>query len=74
MTSTMENWVVSGNLTINSYFAFINWRNGIFSHESGTLTVGGQIIGINGFANSSTFSMAAGSGDGILVLQGRRSY
>jgi hypothetical protein len=66
----MENWIVTGDLNIKSYFAFINWRNGVFNLESGTLTVGGQIRGINGLATACTFSMAAGSGDGVLVLQG----
>ncbi len=70
MQSTVANWIVTGNLNINSYFSFINWRNGVFNLESGTLTVGGQIKGINGLATTCTFSMAAGSGDGVLILQG----
>ena len=72
INSSVSNITVSGNLNINSYWSFlINLRQGIFNLESGTLTIGGQIRALNatGF-NSSTFSMAAGSGDGMLVLQG----
>ncbi len=72
ISSSVENWTVSGNLDINSYMAgWFNRRNGIFYHESGTLTIGGQIRGFNeNMFNTTSFSMASGSGDGILNLQG----
>lgn len=71
MISSVANMTISGNLTINSYWSLIyNLRNGVFNLESGTLTVGGQIRGINSIGTKCTFSMDAGSGDGTLILQG----
>ena len=71
ISSSVANWTVSGNLDINSYMAgWFNRRNGVFNLESGTLTIGGQIRGINASFTTCTFSMDAGSGDGALILLG----
>ena len=71
ISSTVANWIISGNLNINNYFSLlVNLRNGIFNLESGIVTLVGQISGNNAIAlNTSTFSMDAGIGDGTLILQ-----
>lgn len=71
ISSSVANWTISGNLNINSYWYFLfNIRNGEFYHESGAITIGGQITGTNGIGTTCTFSMATGSGDGTLILLG----
>ena len=76
MQISVANMNISGDLNINSYFAnFFTLVNGIFNHESGTLTIGGQIRGTyQRNINSCTFSMAAGSASGTLNLTGARSH
>ncbi|MFO7669158.1 MAG: hypothetical protein R6W31_05835 [Bacteroidales bacterium] len=72
MSSRVAYLNISGNLNINSYYdSFKTACNGVLNLESGTLTVGGQIEGVNqSNQNQSTFSMAAGSGSGTLNLYG----
>ncbi|MCU0409655.1 MAG: hypothetical protein MUD02_11970, partial [Bacteroidales bacterium] len=44
-------------------------------HESGTITVGGSIVTSNSNAlNTSTFTMAAGSQNGVLILNGASPF
>lgn len=58
------------NITINSYFASTNrYRNGVFSHQSGTVTVSGTITTSNANgSNSATYTLAAGAQTGTLAL------
>jgi len=67
---------ISGNLSINSYFANFNRiRNGVFNLTSGVVTVNGSITTINANSNNiSTFSMATGAQSGTLILSGATPF
>ena len=76
LTSTISNFTVSGDLTINSYFATTNKiKNGVFNIGSGTVTVNGSVTTSNAnAANTSTLSMATGAQTGTLVLGGATPF
>jgi len=63
LTSTISNLNITGNLNINSYFVATNRiRNGVFTHTSGTITIGGSLATLNANAsNTSTYTMGASS-------------
>lgn len=70
--STISYFSVSGNLTINNYYAgFKTAGNGVFNLESGSMTIDGEIRGINqNNKNVSTFSMETGSASATVNLNG----
>lgn len=76
LTSTISNLTISNNLTISSYFRLLLYlRNGTFSHENGTVTVGGSIVTVNSNAlNTSTYTMASGLQSGVLRLTGASPF
>ena len=67
---------ISGNLTVNSYYATTNRRrNGIFNLQAGVATVVGSIVTVNeNSRNTSTFSMSSGAQTGTLVLSGSTPF
>ena len=71
MTSTIDIFNISGNLTVSSYIGTSTTRiiNSTFDLASGTVNVGGSITTTNENAvNTSVFSMATGDQSGILNL------
>ncbi len=63
------------DITITSYVGgTTHFRNGIFNHESGIISVDGQIVTSNSATgNTSVFSMETGVQSGTLMLYGRPS-
>jgi fibronectin-binding autotransporter adhesin len=74
-TSTVTSLSISGNLVINSYYAFLlHLRNGVFNLEAGTVTVGGSVTISSALFTTSTFSMASGSQSGMLIFSGATPF
>ncbi|MCV2485436.1 hypothetical protein OD917_10905, partial [Flavobacterium sp. SH_e] len=79
LTSTIANFNISGNLTLNSRRTNGGGGNNIlndagFYFEEGTLDINGQITTVNQHSsNTSTFSMATGAQQSGLLLLGNAS-
>ncbi|MES2559110.1 MAG: T9SS type A sorting domain-containing protein [Bacteroidota bacterium] len=61
ITSTIANLSIAGNLTINGYFVNTDRiRNGVFTHTSGVVSIGGTLTTSNAnAANTATYTMGA---------------
>lgn len=74
--STIANLSISGNLTLNSYYAgFKTAGNAGFYLEDGTLTVSGNISASNqNNKNTSTFSLESGARSGTVYANGAIAF
>ena len=73
LTSTLSNLTISGNLTLTSFRNSTNNNNPVFTHTSGTLTIGGSLTTSNPNAgNTSTYTM--GNSSPVLNLSGATPF
>ncbi len=74
LNTTLTALNISGNVTINGYYAAYYYNNGVFSLNSGTTTVAGTVTLSPATSSTASIVNTGGSQDGTLVLTGTTPF